>query len=348
MPPAKKSFGVRLQKVAHFLEVAYDVGGDDQSWLASVMEAARVVGGERGPAHGAIYDASNVTAFRPLALHATGFDERGMDVIMRGLGLITPQMVTRTFRSLLAGSIRSRGMPEMARFHDEMAAIGFPDAMGVNGLDPSGLGVYFALWTPDPDPAPAAEIELFRRLAHHLGAAYRLRRRLRQSQAERQAPDPVVGAEAILDTNMRVLHATGPAEGRSAQRDLVETAEARDKARTARAHVEESVRAWRPLTQARWTLVDNVEPGGARLIIARENQSRFQGLESLTDRERQVVAFLAVGQSTKETAYALGISAATVRVLIARAAGKLGVRTRAALLDHDDVRPLRPGTKVAV
>jgi hypothetical protein len=32
----------------------------------------------------------------------------------------------------------------------------------------------------------------------------------------------------------------------------------------------------------------------------------------------------------------------TVRVLTGRAAEKLGVRTRAALLDHPDVRPLRP------
>src|SRR6266540_1833450 len=57
------------------------------------------------------------------------------------------------------------------------------------------------------------------------------------------------------------------------------------------------------------------------------------------------VAYLAIGQSTKETAYALGISDVTVRVLLARAAAKLGVRSRAELLAHDEVPPLRPGGK---
>jgi DNA-binding CsgD family transcriptional regulator len=82
---------------------------------------------------------------------------------------------------------------------------------------------------------------------------------------------------------------------------------------------------------------------GTRYIVARENQSGVRGLTSLSDRERQVVAYLAVGQSTKETAYALGISDITVRVLIAHAAAKLGVRSRRALLDHVEIRRLRPG-----
>jgi DNA-binding CsgD family transcriptional regulator len=69
------------------------------------------------------------------------------------------------------------------------------------------------------------------------------------------------------------------------------------------------------------------------------------GLVSLSDRERQVVVYLAIGQSTKETAYALGISPITVRVLIARAAAKLGMRSRSGLLEHPEVRRLRPGVK---
>jgi len=64
-------------------------------------------------------------------------------------------------------------------------------------------------------------------------------------------------------------------------------------------------------------------------------------LELLTVRERQVVACLAAGHSTKEVAFALGIADATVRVLLARAAGKLGVHSRGELLRHPAVQPLR-------
>ena len=52
------------------------------------------------------------------------------------------------------------------------------------------------------------------------------------------------------------------------------------------------------------------------------------GLARLTERERQVVAFLALGRSTKEIAYVLGISDSTTRVLLGRAAARLGVRSR--------------------
>jgi DNA-binding CsgD family transcriptional regulator len=56
-----------------------------------------------------------------------------------------------------------------------------------------------------------------------------------------------------------------------------------------------------------------------------------------------VVSYLALGQSTKETAYALGISDATVRVLLRRAASKLGTASRVELFNHPEVRRLRQG-----
>jgi DNA-binding CsgD family transcriptional regulator len=52
----------------------------------------------------------------------------------------------------------------------------------------------------------------------------------------------------------------------------------------------------------------------------------------LTDRERQVVAILAEGRTTKEIAHALGISDSTTRVLLARAALRLSVRSRQELV----------------
>lgn len=340
----RSTAGFRPDKLGDFLEVAYDLDADDQSWLAAVMESARAVCGRGGPAHGGLYDASDVSAFRVSPVHVVDLSDEGIAWIRKGLELITTEMVVRTFRRILAGTMRRRVLPEMAPMIDGLRSLGYPNAININGLDPSGRGIFFALWSRElGDPSPA-EMAFYRRMAHHLGAAHRCRQRLRAGLAAASSPDATDGAEAILDTRGRILHATGPAVTRSSRLELIEVADARDRARTRKrkGDITDNLARWTPLTQARWTLVDSFDRNGTRYIVARENQSQACGLASLTDRERQVVAYLAVGQSTKETAYALGISSVTVRVLISRAATKLGVRSRHALLEHADIRPLRP------
>jgi len=338
----RKTLRFRPENIGEFLEAAYTIETDDQTWLGDVMESARAVWGRRGPCHGAIYDASDGATFRVQTARFIDFSDAGIDCVMRGLSLFTPALVARTARSLLASGTRQVA-PEMLPMLEEMGTtFGYPDSMSFNGLDPSGLGAFFALWARGlVEPTPA-ELAFYRRMAHHLGTAHRCRRRLRESQAHRSSIDATDGAEAILDARKRIIHAVGPAEDKDARRDLVATATVRDLSRGSKMQPDEILRRWPPLTRARWTLVDRFERDGGRYIVARENQSQPQGLMSLSDRERQTVAYLAIGQSTKETAYALGISAATVRVLLARAASKLGVPSRAALLDHAEVRLPRP------
>jgi DNA-binding CsgD family transcriptional regulator len=145
---------------------------------------------------------------------------------------------------------------------------------------------------------------------------------------------PTVGAEAILDARLRVIHAEGEARRPRARAQLVRTAGVRDEVRARRPDSARKPDGWPSLTEARWTLVDSYESDGKRYIIARGNEPHLPGLAALSERERQVVNYLALGQPTKETAYALGISDATVRVLLARAAGKPGVGSRAVLLAH--------------
>ncbi|MGD0674962.1 MAG: helix-turn-helix transcriptional regulator [Polyangiaceae bacterium] len=57
------------------------------------------------------------------------------------------------------------------------------------------------------------------------------------------------------------------------------------------------------------------------------------GLHLLTAREREVVLRALRGCANKVIAFDLGLAHSTVRVLIARAASKLGVRTREELLE---------------
>jgi DNA-binding NarL/FixJ family response regulator len=56
------------------------------------------------------------------------------------------------------------------------------------------------------------------------------------------------------------------------------------------------------------------------------------GLETLTDREREMLGWVATGRSNQEIAEELVLSPATVRTHISRAMGKLGARDRAQLV----------------
>jgi DNA-binding CsgD family transcriptional regulator len=70
---------------------------------------------------------------------------------------------------------------------------------------------------------------------------------------------------------------------------------------------------------------------------------------SLTEREHQIAALAVLGQHNKLIAYNLGISHSTVRVLMARAARKIGARSRDELIrlyahverGSDGVSPMR-------
>jgi DNA-binding CsgD family transcriptional regulator len=193
----------------------------------------------------------------------------------------------------------------------------------------------------------AGEMAVYRRISHHLSAAFRCRRRLGATQpppAPVAEPAPIhVGAEAILDSEGRFAHAEGEAAGRSARERIRAAATSIDRLRSRRhSPGRGAIDTWHPLVSARWTLVDSFEENGRRYVVAQENQAMAPGFDILTDRERQVVLQAALGSTTKEIAYALGISDSTVRVLMARAVNRVGVRSRAELLSHPSLQGLRP------
>jgi DNA-binding CsgD family transcriptional regulator len=337
---AGSSQGLHAEKLASFLEAAYDLALDDHAWLVSVMNAAQSVCGRGSAMHGGIYDASDVHALRFHQVHMDGFTPAGEDLVVQGRRLLSPSVV-RTFRSnrVIASG---RSFPELAPLYESKLPMGLRDTLFISGSDPCGRGIFVGLWFDDRGDGPPDEIATYGRMAHHLAAAHRCRLRLRDAQPDRSQLDPTEGAEAIIDSRQRIVHASGPATSPDAQRQLLETAKARDQARASRGNVTEGLRRFRALTAARWTLIDRVEHSGERLVVARENRPEVSGLVNLSDRERQVVAYAVVGQSAQETAYTLGISSATVRMLLGRAGNKLGAQNREQLMEHPEVRALRP------
>ena len=79
------------------------------------------------------------------------------------------------------------------------------------------------------------------------------------------------------------------------------------------------------------TPVNALEADGQRVVVVHDNRLGHQPTRGLSCRERQALALLALEQTNKEIAFALGISASTVGVLLHRAAKKLNTMTRGEL-----------------
>ena len=324
--------GIDERELVGFLEAVYALELDDEEWLKQALFSISRVCGLDHRYLGFFYDASNVADFK---LWNVGRAQGIAPELESSWGifqsLCEPAFVRSTFRSLYLGSARRTALPYLNPVLEDRARNGWGDFFYINGLDPSGLGCLLTLGSREPEFRPgAAQSAVFQRLAAHLGAAFRCRRRLAPGRADRAT----VGAEAVLDPSGQVLHAEGAA--RSERRWLSSKAVAIDAART-KSKRHDGLRAldlWRPLNNARWTLVDSFEEGGRRYIVARENQAEATSFSDLTDRERQIVVHATLGMSNKQIAYALGISDATVRVLMARAAKRFGVRSRKELLAH--------------
>jgi DNA-binding CsgD family transcriptional regulator len=158
------------------------------------------------------------------------------------------------------------------------------------------------------DPSPA-ELFVYRCVAANLAAAFRCRRVRASSCTD-------IARERVRSSAQAVTPRANP--DRNAEW----------------AALSSSLRA----ASARLTLVDTFEESGQRYVVAQE--SAVGGVATLTGRERQIVARAMLGYTNKQIAYDLGISDATVRVLMARAAGRLGVRTRRELLAHPSLEQL--------
>lgn len=207
----------------------------------------------------------------------------------------------------------------MARFLPAFAHLGGArDSIAINARDTDGRGVWLGAPTRSTRRMDDQVRTLYARLSAHLTSAARLR-------SGRRTP------AAILSPKGGLVHAENDAAASHANA-LRDAVRAFDRARTkeARRDVDLATRRWRPLVTAQWSLLDEFESDGKRFVVAIDNRApprRPRG--PLSEREHQVLTQAELGHTNKEIAYALGLSSATVRVLMHRAAKKLGAATRA-------------------
>lgn len=332
------------------LEAFYALDRPDDEWLSQCLLALSRVAGRGHDYTAFFYDASDVDHPRvgnPCRLEPLPPELVGVWGVFQST--LSPAFARATFRSLYVGSTRKTAQNFMAPILEERERHGHGDIFYLNALDPSGIGCVLLFSSRVPDfVLQRNDLALLERMANHLSAACRCRRRLAgaiggfedDTRAEMSGTE---AAEAIVDTRGRIVHAEGAAKEEAAREQIRASAAAiaSVRSRSHRGDGGKALEAWHPLTAARWTLVDQFESDGRRYLVARENQAVAPDLKTFSDRERQVVVHAALGQTNKEIAYMLGISDSTVRVLVARAAHRLGVRTRRDLLAHPMIRSLQ-------
>lgn len=204
-----------------------------------------------------------------------------------------------------------------------------------NGIDPSGNGCSLAIVRKNAPPLSRRERHGLARIAAHLASAHRLR----SAQGSRFGGQPgeslTEGADAVLSADGTTLHAERDARDAGTRAALRDAARRIDRARmrAAESSADDALALWRALVDGRWTLVEWLDSDGRRLFVARRNDPASQAHRALTDLERKAVALLALGHSQKLCAYELGRSQSSVSEVARTALKKLGVTTRAELVE---------------
>lgn len=211
------------------------------------------------------------------------------------------------------------------------------DGIGITALDPNGRGIHIIAPVPDATSLSRAERNRWQMLAAHLSSGLRLRGALADSSsASRSATGGLpCGADALLDAKtFRVTEASGDAQLPGSLQALHEAAIRMDRARgpLRKNDTEEALEIWWALLRGRWSMVEWFDTDQRRYILAVPNAPSVVDPRGLTQRESQVVAYAALGESHKLIAYRLGISRSRTSIALNSAMRKLGVKTQPQLV----------------
>lgn len=317
------------------VEAAYRLDATDADWLSNVAEACRPV----------LDSGFGLCVFQ--FHHRMGSPPRIDGAIKLGIPTDLAKIYADVFRQMDPGvqerpfihgpcttGSQMMGMRSEFENNEHMRRyahrFGMYDSIWITAAEPSGTGCGIHAGRPRIAWASRAERQRWARVAAHLSAGARLRRTLADPQPSSAASTAGV-ADAVLSPDGRLLHAEGwasePEAVEQLRKSVLDVEKVKGSAR--RQGVMTSLAGWPGLIAGRWSLIDEFDAGGRRYVVARENRPRPPGPAALTLRERQVVGYAALGHDNKVIAYDLGIAHATVRVLMARAATKLGAHSRA-------------------
>jgi DNA-binding CsgD family transcriptional regulator len=230
-----------------------------------------------------------------------------------------------TFSEMLERSSQAeaRSVPErVAQAH----GLTFRDFVGIVASDPTGSGLTLGALLPERSKTTKRERHHFGCAAAHIAAAMRLRCAL-SSEASAE--------EAVLTPEGGCLHAETPAKSAGARARLRESVLKMERARgnLRKTDPAEALALWQGLCGGRWSLVDRFDSDGRRFVIARRNEPDFEDPRALSRRERQALAYAAMGYTNKYIAYALGLSPSSIAMHLGSAARKLRATSKVHLVE---------------
>lgn len=323
------------------IEAAYDLQRSDSDWLAHLVEAAEPIldhglglfgFGFVRPARGGGGADALLRYMHTKSLPAD-FPER-LDAARR---LIPPELIEAATPPGYAGTWTQllEDHPEVAQAFLE--TLGYADLLGILAVDPNGVGVHISAPLPDVTTLTPRSRERWQMLGAHVTSAYRLR--LALSETRGSSPVESTGlphdAEAVFDVNgFQIIDSVGPAREPDAASLLREASRAIDRARgkLRKDDPREALETWKALVSGRWSIVDWFDSDERRFILAIPNPPEVRDPRGLTEQERQVVTYVLLGETNKLVAYRLGLSTARVSGLLQSAMHKLGVKSRAQLV----------------
>ena len=323
------------------VESAYDLEAEAADWLPNVLRAGADLFDFGLGSYGTVAagrSSEGVPIITQLAV-SPGAEALAKNVMLAGQD-VGPAVVARTSEGV-RGKVYTLS-ESRSRFPDAYDAIvrraGCRDLLSLTAVDPDYKGPHISIASDDIIELDRRERAFWQMLEVHLAAGHRLRRSL--GQGEEAAGTPLtelpLQGEALVDPRrFLVSHACGDAKRTEACSAIRRAAQRVDKARgpLRRSDPEEALRLWKGLVRGKWTLLDWFDADGRRFIIAKPNAPRVLDPRGLTEREAQVVAYAATGESNKIIGYRLGLSPSYVSRLLSSAMRKLGVKTQAQLVE---------------
>lgn len=310
------------------VEAAYRFDLDADQWLAGVSrQAAAFFEGRRALVSFVVDTRQGLHLERIYTDDCVGYDET-----IRAF-LTLPDHFPPAFETVyygrqldtMSGLIGMR--PREHALFDAVTPAGVEDYYGVACVDPSGVGVHLGAVMNEVVSADSSWVPLWNQLSTHISAGFRLRRTY-----EQVSPD---AADAVITPSGEFAHAaSSAAKDQQRRQALCRAAVNIDRARSQlrKSNAGEALKLWKGMVDGVYSLVEYFDHDGRRYYVARRNPPATGMPRSLSRRERQVVAFAALGHDNRRIAYELGLSESTIATYLQRARKKLGVASRLELV----------------
>ena len=312
------------------IEACYAAAPDERAWLQNVLESLEPLTRGLPPvAHGFRIAAGRLHEFAM----APEFNAQQAAALKRFWESASPEIIRVWFSPvppvvMISNLVKRTPSEHLDELYEGLDIVRIRDALTVLAFEPDGRGLVVCVPYVEPVRIPPQTLRQLRCVAAHIGTALRLRSRRRIDAADS------ADVEAVLDPEGKVHHAAGPARAAEARDALAGAVHAVERARgeLRRTGPDDAAAAWQGLVEGRWSLIDHMECDGRRFVLARRNEPAVQDVKALVPRERDVLAFAALGHSNKHIGYTLGIAPNTVGAHLASAMMKLGLRSRRELI----------------